>query len=50
MDGSHRFIGHQGKDHTMSLLKEWFWWPGMIREAAMMLKNCRYCIKFEGAH
>ena len=27
IDGCYRYLGHQGKDHTLSLLKERFWWP-----------------------
>ena len=28
----HRDAGHQGHDHTLSLLQEWFWWPGMTNQ------------------
>ena len=27
----HRDAGHQGCDHTLSLLQEHFWWPGMAK-------------------
>ena len=29
IDVCHRSVGHQGQDQTLSLMKEWFWWPGM---------------------
>ena len=28
-NGCHWDAGHQGHDHTLSLLQEHFWWPGM---------------------
>ena len=47
LDGCHQFMGHQGQDRTLSLLKELFWWPSMAKEAALALKNCRQCLIFE---
>ena len=32
IDGCHRYTGHQGRDHTLSLIKEQFWWPEMVQE------------------
>ena len=31
IDGCHHSAGHQGRDHTFSLMKERFWWPGMSK-------------------
>ena len=39
LDGCHRFMGHQGRDRTLSLLKERFWWPGMVKECTLALKR-----------
>ena len=30
MNGCHRDAGHQGQWQTLSLLQDWFWWPGMV--------------------
>ena len=32
LNGCHRDAGHQGHDHTLSLLQEHFWWPGMTSQ------------------
>ena len=32
LNGCHRGAGHQGHDHTLSLLQEHFWWPGMAKQ------------------
>ena len=36
----HRDTGHQGRDHTYSLLRERFWWPSMHTQMTLMLKGC----------
>ena len=32
LNGCHQDAGHQGHDHTLSLLQEHFWWPGMTSQ------------------
>ena len=32
LNGCHQNTGHQGHDHTLSLLQECFWWPGMANQ------------------
>ena len=48
IDGCHRDSGHQGRAHTLSLLRERFWWPRMQVETTMAIKNCGQCRLFEG--
>ena len=31
IDGCHRYLGHQGRDHMLSLLRERFCWPAWPR-------------------
>ena len=45
--GCHRYLGHQGRDRTLSLLKERFWWPGMAQKMMMSVLNCPECRIFE---
>ena len=43
IDGCHRYLGHQGRGHTLSLLRERFWWPGMSQRMMMSVCNCEKC-------
>ena len=47
IDGCHRCAGHQGRDRTLSLMKERFWWPGMSKTLLMVTSNCGHCKQFE---
>ena len=47
IDGCHRCAGHQGRDRTLSLMKERFWWPGMSKTLLTVLQNCGRCKQFE---
>ena len=48
LDGCHREAAHQGQRHSISLMQEQFWWPGMTREMINKVKNCARCKKYEG--
>ena len=39
--------GHQGRDRTLSLLRERFWWPGMGVQVTLSVKNCERCCRYE---
>ena len=47
IDGCHRCAGHQGRDRTLSLMKEQFWWPGMSKTLLTVIRNCGRCKQFE---
>ena len=47
IDGCHQFLGHQGRDRTLSLLREKFWWPGMAQRMMMSVRNCPKCRIFK---
>ena len=48
LNGCHRDAGHQGHDHTLSLLQEHFWWPGMAKQMRQVIKACKHCLQYEG--
>ena len=44
----HWDAGHQGCNHTLSLLQKHFWWPGMANQMRQVIKTCRHCLQYEG--
>ena len=48
MNGCHQDTGHQGCDHTLSLLQECFWWPGMANQMWQSIRACTCCLQYEG--
>ena len=47
IDSCHCSVGHQGRDHTLSLMKERFWWLGMSQALLKAVANCGRCIQYE---
>ena len=47
IDGCHRDAGHQGRDRMLSLMKERFWWPGMVVQVVGVVKGYLRCKQFE---
>ena len=47
IDGCHWCARHQGRDRTLSLMKEQFWWPGMAQALVLAVSNCGHCKQFE---
>ena len=39
LNGCLRDAGHQGHDHTLSLLQEHFWWPGMTSQMQQSIRT-----------
>ena len=49
LDGCHCEAAHQGQCHSLSLMQEQFWWPGMARDLRNCIRKCGHCRKFEAA-
>ena len=49
LDGCHHEVAHQGQSHSLSLMQEQFWWPGMARDLRNCIRKCGRCKKFEAA-
>ena len=47
LDGCHCKAAHQGQCHSLSLMQEQFWWPGIPRDLRNRIKKCGRCRKFE---
>ena len=43
----HTNLGHHGRDRTIQLMKERFFWPRMIQDITERIKNCDRCVKFK---
>ena len=48
LNGCHQDAGHQSCDHTLSLLQEHFWWPGMTKQMRQVIKACKCCLQYVG--
>ena len=48
LNGCHQDAGHQGCDHTLSLLQEHFCWPGMATQMRQVIRACTHCLQYEG--
>ena len=44
VNGCHQDAGHQDCDHTLSLLQEQFWWPGMAKQMTQTIRACTHCL------
>ena len=49
LDGCHREAAHQGQSHSLSVMQQQFWWPGMARDLRNRIRKFRRCKKFETA-
>ena len=49
LDGCHWEVAHQGQCHSIALMQECFWWPGMTRDLRNRIKKCSHCRKYEAA-
>lgn len=41
----HNDLGHPGRDRTLSLLRDRFYWPGVTRDAEEWVKVCDRCVR-----
>ena len=48
LNGCHEDVGLQGCDHTLSLLQELFWWPGMGKWMRQTIRACTCYLQYEG--
>ena len=47
LDRCHHEAAHQGQSHSLSLMQELFWWPGLARDLRNHIRKCGCCKKFE---
>lgn len=44
LTGLHDDVGHMGRDRTLVLVRERFFWPRMTRDVDLRVKGCRRCL------
>ena len=43
----HTNLGHHGRDRTLHLMRERFYWPGLEQDVSERIKTCDRCVKFK---
>ena len=49
LNGRHQDAGHQGHDHTLSLLQECFCWLRITSQIWQSIRTCTCCLQHEGS-
>jgi len=49
LKGVHDDMGHPGRDRTLSILRDRFFWPGMMAYTESWVKNCDRCLRRKSA-
>ena len=47
LQGCHDDLGHLGIEQTIDLLRDQFYWPGMIEDMIRHIKQCERCLRFK---
>ena len=47
LQGCHDDLGHLGIEWTIDLLKNHFYWPRMLADTILHIKQCERCLKFK---
>ena len=47
MNGAHNYVGHPGRDRTLSILKDRFYWPKISTDVEQWISKCDRCIKWK---
>ena len=47
LQGCHDDLGHLGAERTIDLLRDHFYWPGMVDNTTRHIKQCKRCLRFK---
>ena len=49
LKGFHDDLGHLGVDRTLDLLRDQFYWPGMMEDVTRHIRQCERCLRFKAS-
>ena len=47
LQGCYDDLGHLGIEQTIDLLRDHFYWPGMLTDTTKHVKDCERCLRFK---
>ena len=49
LKGWHGDLGHLGVERMLDLLRDQFYWPGMMEDMPRLIRQCGRCLKFKAS-
>ena len=49
LKGCHDDLGHLGVERTLDLLRDQFYWPGMMEDMTRHIRQCERCLRFKAS-
>ena len=49
LKGCHDDLGHLGVERTLDLLRDQFYWPGMMEDMIRCIRQCERCLRFKAS-
>ena len=49
LKGCHDDLGHLGVERTLDLLRDQFYWPGMMEDMTRHIRQCERCLRFRAS-
>ena len=50
LEKSHNDLGHLGRDKTLSVAKDRYFWPGLTKDIEEFIKTCPRCLRAKAPH
>ena len=47
LQSCHDDWGYLGLERTIDLLRDWFYWPGMMEDTVKHIRQCQRCLRFK---
>ena len=49
LKGCHDDLGHLGVERILDLLRDQFYWPGMMEDISRHIRQCERCLRFKAS-